>query len=569
MESFRKLVELYEKLDNSTSHKKIIELLAEHFQKLEPAEVKITTYLALGTIGPRFEKIDLGIGDKYGIQAISQAYDVDIEKVEIAFENQGDLGDVASDLNDRQRSSLTLKYVFQHFVQIRDVSGKGSQKRKINLLAEVLSQARPLESRYIMRIAQGNLRLGFGEKFLLESLALAFTGSRNNTAKVEDTYNICTDIGQLGESLAKHGMSSLGKFSIKIGRPVQMMLASRVDTIEELNEKFSGTMAAEEKYDGERVQVHVDGDNIKAFSRRLTDISAQFPDVIEAVRESVKAEKVVLDGEIVAYEEGEFRPFQELMQRRRKYRVKEYVEKIPVTVFFFDVIYLDGNSLMNRAYPERRQVLEENLVETEKVKLAGRVVSADFSRIQRFFDSCVEKGMEGIIIKSVKAKSTYRPGKRGWLWVKWKMEYIEDVRETFDLVIVGSYHGKGRRKGSFGTLLCAVLNESEKRYETLAKVGTGFKDEDFAEINDLLKKYAVEKQPVNILVDSDMQPDKYIEPAVVIEVIGSEITSSPSHTSGQENSGNGYALRFPRFLRIRYDKGPEDATTVEEVKHLK
>lgn len=333
-------MKLYEKLDNSTSHKKIIELLAEHFQRLEPAEVKITAYLALGTIGPRFEKIDLGIGDKYGIQAISQAYDVDMEKVEIAFENQGDLGDVASDLNDRQRSSLTLKYVFQHFVQIRDVSGKGSQKRKINLLAEVLSQARPLESRYIMRIARGNLRLGFGEKFLLEALALAFTGSRNNTAKVEDTYNICTDIGQLGESLAKHGMSSLGKFSIKIGRPVQMMLASRVDTMEGLNEKFSATMAAEEKYDGERVQVHVDGDNIKAFSRRLTDISAQFPDVIEAVRESVKAEKVVLDGEIVAYRQGEFLPFQELMQRRRKYHVKEYVEKIPVAVFFSLMLYI-------------------------------------------------------------------------------------------------------------------------------------------------------------------------------------------------------------------------------------
>jgi DNA ligase-1 len=334
MESFGKLVELYEKLDTSTSHKKIIELLAEHFRNLEPEDVKITAYLALGTIGPRFEKIDLGIGDKYGIQAISQAYNVDKKKVEIAFGNQGDLGDVASAFNERQRSSLTLNYVFKHFVHIRDISGKGSQKRKINLLAEVLSKARPLESKYIMRIAQGNLRLGFGEKFLLEALALAFTGSRDNTSKVEDTYNICTDIGQLGESLAKHGMGSLGKFSIKIGRPVQMMLASRVDKMEDLNEKFSGTMAAEEKYDGERVQVHVDGDNIKAFSRRLTDISAQFPDVIEAVRESVKAEKVVLDGEIVAYRQGEFLPFQELMQRRRKYHVKEYVEKIPVAVFF-------------------------------------------------------------------------------------------------------------------------------------------------------------------------------------------------------------------------------------------
>ncbi|WP_135604260.1 ATP-dependent DNA ligase [Methanococcoides sp. NM1] len=569
MGSFRELVNLYEQLEEATSHERIIELLANFFRHLGPEDVKMTAYLAIGTIGPKFEDIDLGIGDRNAIKAIARAYEVPEKKVESKFAEMGDLGDAASSFNQRKRSSITIRDVFQDLTEIREASGKGSKKQKIDLLSKMLSISRPLESKYIIRIACGRLRLGFGEKFLLEGLSLAFIGNRDNIDKVEDTYDICTDIGQLAESMAKYGINSLGKFSIKLGRPVQTMLAKRVHSIEELNEKFPGKIAAEEKYDGERVQVHVNGSNIQAFSRRLTDISEQFPDIIEAVRESAQADKMVLDGEIVAYNNGEFLPFQKLMQRRRKYQVEEYIEKIPVAVFFFDIIYLNGTSLMNRPYPKRRKILEENLKETDRSKLANRIVSEDFSKTMAFFDSCIKRGMEGIIIKSVKKKSTYKPGIRGWLWVKWKKEYIKDVRETFDLVIVGSYHGRGKRKGSFGALLCAVLNKDKNQYETLTKVGTGFEEKDFEELEKLLKNNSVKEQPVNVSIKKNMEPDRYIEPSVVIEVLGSEITSSPSHTAGTGDSKKGFALRFPRFFRIRYDKAPSDATTVEEVEELK
>ncbi len=569
MGSFGKLVNIYSEIENISSHKKIVDLLSSFFKELEPKQVRVASYLALGTIGPKFEDIDLGIGDKLIIKAISSAYGISREKVEEEFSIHGDLGDVASKFNERQRSSVDMEDVFAQMVKIRDVSGEGSQGEKISLLSGILEKSTPEESKYIIRIALGKLRLGFGEKFLIEALAVAFTDKRDNAGKIEDTYNICTDIGQLARSLAEHGISSMGRFSIKLGRPVQMMLAKRVDTIEELDQKFPGKMAAEEKYDGERVQIHVNGNDIVAFSRRLENISSQFPDIISAVSKSIKSDKAVLDGEIVAYDKGKIQPFQKLMQRRRKHNVEEYIEKIPVAVFFFDIIYLNGKSLLKKSYPERRKILDDNIRESDSVKLSRRTVSSDFSRIRDFFEKSIEKGLEGIIVKSVEKKSVYQPGKRGWLWVKWKKEYAEGMRETFDLVIVGTYFGKGKRKGSFGALLCAVLNEDKDRYETFTKVGTGFSDDDFDEINDLLEKYFIDNAPGNVNISKMMEPDRYVEPAIVIEVLGSRITTSPGHTAGKDNSKKGFALRFPRFLRIRYDKGPVDATTVEEIGELK
>ncbi|MDW7733170.1 MAG: ATP-dependent DNA ligase [Methanolobus sp.] len=569
MGSFGKLANLYSKIEDVNSHKEIVEMLASFLKELDPADVRIAAYLALGTIGPKFEDIDLGIGEKLGIQAISSAYSVPEEDVNERFSKLGDLGNVAFELNERQRSSVDIRDVFGQFVKIRNSSGSGSQGEKVSILAQLLERSTPLEAKYATRIVLGQLRLGFGEQFLIEALALAFTGDRENAKKVENTYNICTDIGELAWSLAEHGITSLDSFSIEPGRPVRMMLAKRVDTIEKLNEKFPGEMAAEEKYDGERVQIHVNGKDIRAFSRRLEDISGQFPDVIEAVREVAGAEKMVIDGEIVAYKDSKIQPFQDLMQRRRKHDVGKYIKKIPVAVFFFDLLYLEGSSLLNDPYPERRKALEKNLKESDNVKLSHRIVSSNLGEIQGFFDECIEKGLEGIIIKSTSQDSVYQPGKRGWLWVKWKKEYAKGIRETFDLVVVGSYYGRGKRQGSFGALLCAVLNREENRYETFTKVGTGFTDDDFAEMNRLLEDNLLSSAPANVVIGKDMEPDQYIDPSVVIEVLGSQITRSSGHTAGRGDGKRGLALRFPRFLRIRYDKGPEDATTVGEIRDMK
>lgn len=458
---------------------------------------------------------------------------------------------------------------------MKEVSGKGSQDEKIRLLSEILQRARPEEGKYILRVTLGKLRLGFGDQFLLEAFAIAFAGDKKYLGKIKESYSVCTDIGELAESLAKSGPRELRHFSIKLGRPVRSMLAQRVEYFEELEKRIPGVKVAEEKYDGERVQVHKNGNEIQAFSRRLENITSQYPDIVEAIRKNISADKIILDGEIIAYSQEEedsteeFHSFQKLMQRRRKYEVEKYTEILPVAVFFFDILFLEGKSLLKEPYPKRRSLLEEHVKESGIIRLARRKVTDSLEEIEEFFNDALEKKLEGIVIKSMANDSIYEAGKRSWFWLKWKEEYAEGMRETFDLVIVGKYYGRGRRKGSFGALLCAALNQEEQRFETFTKVGTGFTDEDAKEIDSLLSEHIVHEIPKNVVIKSRMLPDIFIEPAVVIEVLGMEITESPGHTAGEGKGETGLALRFPRFLRIRRDKGPYEATTVKEIRELK
>jgi DNA ligase-1 len=544
---------------------------------LEGNEIKDSAYLFLGSIGPAFENTALGIGDRLALKAIAWAYGVSEEDVKRRYSRIGDLGDVAFELNMGEEKLLAIDEVFGRLKEIKEATGKGSQEEKTELLSNILQRASPKEGKYIVRIVLGKLRLGFGDQFLLEAFSIAFTGDKKYASRIKEGYSVCTDIGELAESLAEYGPKALGRFSIKLGRPVRSMLAQRVKTFEELEERIPGKKAAEEKYDGERVQIHKNGKEITAFSRRLEDITSQYPDIVEAVRKGILAEKIVLDGEIIAYVENrktddsseEFYSFQKLMKRRRKYEVQKYTEIYPVAVFFFDILYLEGNSLLKKPYPERRNLLEEHLRESRTLRLAKRTITNNLEEIEDFFNEALEKRLEGVIIKSMDRNSIYEAGKRSWLWLKWKEEYANGMRETFDLVIVGKYYGRGKRKGSFGALLCAVLNEEGQRFETFTKVGTGFTEADAKEIDNLLSEHVVAEVPKNVFMKSRMLPDIFVEPALVIEVLGSEITESLGHTAGQGEGDTGLALRFPRFLRIRYDKGPYDITTVKEVRNFK
>jgi len=577
MARFMELAKLFEELEKITSHKEIVRKIANFFSGLEGKEVRDSAYLFLGSIGPAFESTTLGVGDKLALKAIAGAYGVSEEEVKKRYSRTGDLGDVAFELNKREGNSLTIEEVFVRLREIKEVSGKGSQEEKIRLLSEILQRARPEEGKYIIRIVLGRLRLGFGDQFLLEAISIAFAGDKKYAGKIKESYNVCTDIGELAESLAKYGPRALGNFSIKLGRPVRSMLAQRIEVFEELEERISGKKAAEEKYDGERVQIHKKGNEIKAFSRRLENITAQYPDIVEAIGKSILADEIVLDGEIAAYFEErrgnekieEFYSFQKLMQRRRKYEVEKYIKICPVAVFFFDILYLEGKALLKESYPKRRALLEEHVKESGIVHLARRIVTENLEEIEDFFNETLEKRLEGIIIKAMDNGSVYEAGKRSWLWLKWKEEYAEGMRETFDLVIVGKYYGRGRRKGSFGALLCAVFNEDQQRFETFTKVGTGFTDADAKEIDSLLSEHIIAEVPKDVFIKSRMIPDIFIEPTVVIEVLGAEITKSPGHTAGEGKGEAGLALRFPRFLRIRYDKGPYDITTVKEIRNFK
>ncbi len=567
---FGKFADLCSRLEGISSNTKLRDEIAGFFKGLDKSSVRPASYFLLGRIGPKYEDIDLGLGSKSVIPILAGAFDEEESKVKSMFSKEGDLGTVAGKLSGRKRSSLTLKDVYDGLWKVKSAEGKGSRKRKEELLAGLISDASAVEAKYIVRIALSSLRLGVGEKTVIDAFAIAFTGDKDNKGKIEDGYDVCTDIGKLGESLARNGMKGVRRFTISLGRPVQSMLAQRVDEVSDILEKLKDDdgFAAEEKYDGERVQIHKDGDDVTLFSRRLEDISGQYPDVIEYAKKAVKPKQVVLDGEIVAYRKGRFLSFQKLMERRRKYDVESYRKKVPVVVFVFDILYKNGRSLLKRPYPERREMLESSLKRSNKIRAAGRKVAEDFKVIKKFFRDCVDKGLEGIIVKSTAKKSVYQPGSRGWLWIKWKKEYAEGMQESFDLVVIGSFHGRGKRKGVFGALLCAVYNKDNDRFESFTKVGTGFTDEKLESISKALKKHATDDKPKDVSIKKRMRPDRYYEPKMVVEVMGAEITRSPSHAAG-EKGGKGLALRFPRFTRVRKDKGPRDATTVKEVSSLK
>ncbi len=556
---FIKLADVFAKLEKVTSGNKMREILSGFFKTVPKSKICMVAYLTTGRIASEYEDVVIGMADKMVLRSISLASgesDADVKKV---FKQKGDVGLAAAELCGRKRKALSVKEVFDGLHKIASASGAGSQDVKVKILAGLLKSASALESKYIARLVLSTLRLGASDMTLLDSLSIAFTGTKKNKPKLEHAYHICPDVCLIAETVAKKGLKGLSKINVKVGVPIQMMLAQRVKSIQEILDKIKGDLAVEEKYDGERMQIHIKGGKVKIYSRRMDDITAQFPDVVAQIKKYIKCKSCVIEGECCAVDKkGKLLPFQLLMQRRRKYDIEKYIKKIPVCLFLFDLLYLDGKSYILKDYPERHKALKKVVKKkTSGLQLANKIVTDDLKEIQQFFDKTVKHGAEGIMVKSCGKGSVYKAGTRGWLWIKWKKEYMKGMVDTFDLVVVGAFAGRGRRGGTYGSLLCAVYNKNKNRYDTFTKLGTGFTDEQLKNLPKKLKRYEIKnKHP---LVNSKIKPDIWFKPAIVVEVLAAEITKSPIHTA------EGLALRFPRFLRYRPEKSPEQATTVKEV----
>ncbi|WP_292365397.1 ATP-dependent DNA ligase, partial [Methanoculleus sp. UBA208] len=317
-----------------------------------------------------------------------------------------------------------------------------------------------------------------------------------------------------------------------------------------------------------RIQAHKDGDDVTLFSRRLTDVTHQYPDIVRHVRQYVTADTAILDGEAVAFdhETGTYRPFQALMRRRRKYRVSEVAGEIPATYRAFDLLYVDGESCLYRSYPERRAKLEEVIGRDKHISPADRIVTGDTDGITEFYLACIERGLEGVVCKSCADDSFYRAGAREWQWIKWKSDYGPDLSDTLDLVIVGANAGRGKRAGTYGSVLCAAYNHEEDLFQTVCGMGAGFSDVDLSDLPRRLAAAKVDRQPARVMVNPQAAPDFWFAPARVVEVLGLEITESPVHTCNWDpERRRGLALRFPRFVRWRDEKSPEQATTAAEI----
>jgi len=568
------VTEAYEKIESTTKRLEMTDYLVDFFKRTPKDIIDKVVYLTQGKLYPDFMGIELGVAEKLAIRALAKASGCKESEIEEDLAKTGDLGETAQRFLQKKRQvaffrrPLTVERVYQTLDKIARASGEGSIDLKVNLLAGLLADASPKDAKYIIRTVTGKLRLGIADMTVLDALAVAYGGGKYAREIIERAYNLSSDLGKVARAVAEGGIEALKSFKISIGNPIRPMLAERLSSPSEILEKLGGKCIAEYKYDGERIQAHKSGDKVILFSRRLENITSQYPDAAELVRTHVKAKEAIIEAECVAVnlDTGEMMPFQELMHRRRKYDIAKAAIEYPVSLFAFDSLYVDGRDLTLEPYPVRHKVLEEIIKQSERFQLAKYLIVDNTEDLERFFEEAVEAGCEGLVCKSLSNDAIYQAGARGWLWIKYKRDYKSEMTDTVDLVVVGAFHGRGKRAGTYGALLLAAYNHENDTFETICKCGSGFTDEDLQNLPKMLEPYRIGHRHPR--VNSNLEADVWFLPKMVIEVIGAEITLSPIHTCARDliRKGSGLAIRFPRFTgRYRTDKSAEDATRVDEI----
>jgi len=570
------IADAYEKIEATTKRLEMTDLLVDLLKNTPKAIIDKVVYLTQGKVYPDFVGLEIGVAEKLAIKALVRASGRKESEIEEDLKKSGDIGETAQNFLAKkkqatliaQKTELKVSHVYDILDKMAKTTGSGAVDSKMTLLAGLLSNASPKEAKYILRTVTGNLRLGIADMTVLDALAIAYGGGKEARELVERAYNISSDLGRVANVVAEKGLEGIKKFQVLVFEPIRPMLAERLSSPEEILEKLGGKCIAEYKYDGERVQAHKKGNEVILYSRRLEDISDQYPDAIELVKNHVKAKEAILEAECVAIdlETGEMRPFQELMHRRRKYEIERAMKQYPVSLFMFDALYVDGKDLTLDAYLVRRKALEKALKESDRVKAAKHIITSKAKELEEFFEEAIADGCEGLVCKAIGKDSVYQAGARGWLWIKYKRDYKSEMTDTVDLVIVGAFHGRGKRAGTYGALLLAAYNPETDTFETVTKCGTGFTDKDLANLPEMLRKHVIPRR--HSRVQSMLEADVWFEPKVVLEILGAEITLSPIHTCAIDSirKGSGLAIRFPRFTgNYRVDKAAEDATTSAEV----
>jgi DNA ligase-1 len=568
------IADAYEKIEATTKRLEMTDLLVELLKNTPKEIIDKVVYLTQGRIYPDFVSLEIGVAEKLAIKALAKASGCKETEIDDDISKTGDIGETAQKFMTSKKQvtffqqPLTVEKVYETLDKMAKASGSGAVDLKTALLAGLLANATPKETKYIMRTVTGNLRLGIADMTVLDALAIAYGGGKETREFIERAYNISSDLGRVAKTVTEKGLRGIKKFQVLVGEPIRPMLAERLSTPEEILEKLGGKCIAEYKYDGERIQIHKKDNEVTLYSRRLEDISSQYPDAIELAKSHVKAKDAILEAECVAIDvdTGEMRPFQELMHRRRKYGIKEAMKEYPVSLFMFEALFVDGTDLTLEPYPTRRETLVKTIKESNRVKTAKYLITSDAKELENFFLEAIEDVCEGLVCKSIAEDSVYQAGARGWLWIKYKRDYKSEMTDTVDAVIVGAFHGRGKRAGTYGALLLAVYNPDKDIFETVTKCGTGFTDEDLANLPKMLQKHKINHRHPR--VQSIIEADVWFEPAVVIEILGAEITLSPIHLCAMDaiREGSGLAIRFPRFTgNYRLDKASEDATTSAEI----
>ena len=568
------VAEAYRDLERLSSRLALTERLAALVADT-PAELLPTVcYLCQGLIAPEFAGVDLGLAEKLAVRAVGAVAGADAAEVAALVREAGDLGQAAELLLTPLAGAggLEVGEVVGTLREIAFAEGPGSQGRKLELLAALLTRATPLEARDLLRLVTRNLRLGIGTPTILDALAQVHAGGKADRPALERGYNICCDLGQVAAALVGGGLAAVEQLRVQPGNPVRVMLAQRLADADQILARLGGRCAAEYKYDGIRVQAHRAADGrVELFTRRLEEISGQFPDIAALLAEGLGPAEAIVEGEVVAYDAAaaELRPFGEVMLRRRKHGIDQAVLDVPVGLFCFELLYADGEDLTMLPYPRLRAALEAAIALSPRLRLTTAVEVTDPAALDATFARAVTDGCEGLVCKSTGPDSAYQAGARGWQWIKLKRDYRTELSDTADLVVIGAFAGRGRRTGVYGAVLLAAYDADAGVFRAVTKCGAGFSDADLAALPARLAPLLSPGKPAR--VDARQEPDVWFEPGLVLEILSAELTLSPNYTAawGQIEDDAGLAMRFPRFTgRWRDDKAAADATTTRELAEL-
>ena len=508
-----------------------------------------------GKVVADYDASETGISEQLAIKAISKSFGVDIDEIVKKFRKIGDLGDIALQISEKKRQSrlfskrLTISKVFENIKKLMDIEGKGTVDIKIGLISELLGSALGNESKYIIRTLIGDLRIGVADGVIRDAIAEAFFARKDEMkVRLEEAYGMCNDYALILDASIK-GEKELEKIDIIPGRPMNVMLAVKALDINEAFEVCGKPAAIEHKYDGFRMIISKEKNGkIKLFTRRLENVTNQFPDVVNVILKNIKGESFILDCEIVGYEKstGKYLPFEAISQRiKRKYDIEKLIETLPVEVNVFDVLYYNGKSIMNEKFNQRRKVVEK-IIKEEKLKIrpAIQIISDNEASVMEFYKNALKIGEEGVMIKNL--QMPYRSGRRVGYMVKLK----PNVRDL-DLVIVGAEYGRGKRAGWLSSFNVACRNEGE--FLEIGMVSSGLKEKEeegttYEELTNLLKPLILETHENAVI----------LKPKLVVSVTYQNIQKSPSYDSG-------FALRFPRITAFRPDRSVNDITTLWEI----
>jgi DNA ligase-1 len=576
---FSRLATYFERIEKVSSRLEITHILAELFNELTEEEIGQTVYLLQGRVAPLFEKIEFGMAEKTVIKAIVSSLNVDRAYFEKENQRLGDVGKTVEEFKKQyvsfEQREMTIAQVFTDLERLAKASGDGSNDIKVGILSGLIAQLDSLSCRFLVRIPQNTMRLGFSDMTIIDAYSWMLTGTKQYRPEIEAAYHVRPDLGYIGQLIKKEGIEGIKKVTPRIFTPIIMMRAERLSSGSEIVKQI-GLCAVEPKYDGFRLQIHFrrqkkedrsQSGEVRLYSRNLEDVTYMYPDIVKGVQNEIAADEVIFEGEAIGYNPStkEFLPFQETVQRKRKYDIEEKAKEIPLKLFIFELLYHNGTSYINEPFTKRREVLEKvvnkkNVPDINTTILAPHELLSDPSIIEQNFDSAVERGLEGIIAK--KLDGTYRPGARGWNWIKFKRSYSSKIHDTVDCLVMGYDSGKGKRTGfGIGAFLVGVYDEKNETYKTVSKIGTGLTDDEWREMKTRCDKLQTKKKPEEYVIDKTMTVDMWVMPGIVVEIKADEITKSPSHTAL-------FALRFPRLVRFRDDKSKTDVTTFTEISDL-